>query len=303
MFPALVIALVMVGASVAEARGMLRGIPYASWGVAAIVIGGAAYAVVAAARAERAARATREMTMQLETANLRLSQLDKLKSEFLSFASHQIKAPMTVVKGYATLILDGCTGAADQQTCGIASKIKDSADRMIGLVNAFLDLRRIEEGRIQYVWAELDLVHLLETVTEELRQLAARKGLELKLEPSARPWRISADAATLRQVFQNLIDNAIKYTDKGSVTVSTEPGTNGAVRILIRDTGRGISPQLLPKLFGQFSRDPSVSREIAGTGLGLYIARQIIQAHRGTVWATSEGPGRGSTFVVQLPTV
>lgn len=301
MFPALLMALVMVATVLAYTRGRIDGVPYASIGVLAIVVGGAVFMTLAAIRAERAARANREMAMRLETANLRLSQLDRLKSEFLSFAAHQIKAPMSVVKGYATLIIDGSVGAASQQISDIATKIRDSADRMVGLVNSFLDLRRLEEGRVQYVWAEADLGSLVGTIVDEMRQLAAKKGLELRFAPPARVWKVSADLSSLRQVFQNLIDNAIKYTDRGSVTVSVESGTGSTVRVRVADTGRGISPQLLPKLFGQFSRDPSIAHELAGTGLGLYIARQIAEAHHGTVWAASAGIGKGSEFVVQLP--
>jgi signal transduction histidine kinase len=296
-------ALIMVGAVIAQVRGMFVGIPYAAHGVALIVVMGALFMVIIAARAERSARSAREATMHLETANLRLGQLDKLKSEFLSFASHQIKAPMSVVKGYATLIIDGSYGAVSEPVRDVAVKIKDSADRMVALVNSFLDLRRLEEGRIQYVWADLDLGPLVATIVADMQQLAARKGLTLSFQQPTRQWTVNADAQVFRQVLQNLVDNAIKYTDRGTVAVSIDAGTDGTVCVRVTDTGRGISAELLPKLFGQFSRDPSVAREIAGTGLGLYIARQIVQAHRGTLWATSEGIGHGSTFHVQLPLV
>jgi signal transduction histidine kinase len=303
MFSALLMALIMAGAAVAQARDMFVGIPQAPWAVVAVVVIGGLFMIFAASRAERSARDAREAAMRLESANLRLGKLDTLKSEFLSFASHQVKAPMTVVKGYATLIVDGSYGDVSGQVRDIAAKIKDSADRMIALVNSFLDLRRLEEGRIQYVWADVDLGSLVNTVVEDMRQLAGRKKLALVYEQPAQTWTVNADAQVFRQVLQNLIDNAIKYTEQGTVTVSVGAGANGTVRIQVSDTGRGISAELLPKLFSQFTRDQSIAREVAGTGLGLYIAQQIVQAHRGTLWANSKGIGTGSTFSLQLPVV
>jgi signal transduction histidine kinase len=252
-------------------------------------------------RAVRSEKKMQEMTMNLETANIKLTQLDRLKSEFLSFASHQIKAPMTVVKGYATLIMDGSFGQVSKQVGEVAEKIKLSADRMIGLVNSLLHLRRLEEGRMTYQFAEIEIGPLVVSVTDEMQQLAAHKGLKLVLKPAPAQWRINADEQHLRQVLQNLVDNAIKYTDKGSVTITLSEGPSRSVRIEVTDTGRGISGDLVPKLFEQFSRDQAIAREIAGTGLGLYIAKQMVIAHKGRIWVSSPGPGKGSTFTVELP--
>jgi len=268
----------------------------------AAVTGFAAIAMVA--RAVHGAVATRklqEMTMRMETANIKLTQLDKLKSEFLSFASHQIKAPMTVVKGYATLILDGSYGTVSDSVREVAEKIRASADRMIGLVDTFLNLRRLDEGRITYQFEETDIGTLVASVVDEMQQLADKRKLALRLTPMPRRWRVNADLQHLRQVIQNLVDNAIKYTEKGSVTVSLRDGEKHTVRIEVADTGRGISPDLLGRLFEQFSRDQSIAREVAGTGLGLYIAKQMVLAHKGRIWAESKGPGTGSTFIVELP--
>ncbi|HUO75478.1 MAG TPA: HAMP domain-containing sensor histidine kinase [Candidatus Paceibacterota bacterium] len=254
-------------------------------------------------RANTARRRTQELTMQLETANIKLTQLDKLKSEFLSFASHQIKAPMTIVKGYATLIMDGSYGTVPTAARDVAEKIKLSADRMIDLVNMFLDLRRIEEGHLDYHFETTDLGQLVAAVADEMQELARHKNLALTLAPMTRHWNVNIDVTRFRQVLQNLIDNAIKYTDQGSVTITVKDFGDGKARVAVTDTGRGISAELLPRLFEQFSRDQSVAKEIAGTGLGLYIARTIILAHKGRVWAESAGPGKGSTFIVEIPVV
>jgi signal transduction histidine kinase len=255
------------------------------------------------AKVLRAESRGRDLTMNLKTANIKLTELDRMKSEFLSFASHQIKAPMSVVKGYATLIVDGSFGQVSSQVTEVAQKIKDSADRMIGLVNTFLDLRRLEEGRITYEFQDMELGTLVTSVIEELQPLAVRKNLRLTLELGRKTFRVHADGQRLRQVIQNLVENATKYTDAGSIAVTLTEGGTGMARITVTDTGRGISAELLPRLFEQFSRDQSIAKEIAGTGLGLYIAREMMIAHHGRVWASSPGTGKGSTFVVEIPVI
>ncbi|HTP57078.1 MAG TPA: HAMP domain-containing sensor histidine kinase [Candidatus Paceibacterota bacterium] len=277
--------------------------PYAPWVLFGVSVLFSIVWVRQTIRAASARNRTQELTMQLETANIKLTQLDRLKSEFLSFASHQIKAPMTVIKGYATLIMDGSYGPVADQVRDVAEKMKLSADRMIDLVNMFLDLRRIEEGHLDYHFEPADLGQLVASVVDEMQELARHKHLALSLAPLAGHWNVNADVTRLRQVIQNLVDNAIKYTETGSVTVSVMPQGDTLVHVSVTDTGRGIPSDLLPRLFEQFSRDESVAREIAGTGLGLYIARQIVQAHHGKVWAQSPGPGKGSTFIMELPVI
>jgi signal transduction histidine kinase len=249
----------------------------------------------------RSQRRTQDVSLQLESANIKLFELSRLKSEFLSFASHQIKSPMTVIKGYATLIIDGSYGPISGQLKEVALKMKQSADRMVHLVDEFLDLRRIEEGRMEYRMEPTDLLPYVSSIVNDLHPLAEAKKLRLTLEPSPQQWTVPLDPQHMRQVLQNLIDNAIKYTEKGSVTVRIATGPSNTVRITVTDTGRGISPKLLGHLFDQFSRDPSIAKEIAGTGLGLYIARMIVQAHNGQIRATSAGPGHGSEFTVEIP--
>lgn len=298
----ILLALILFAVAVTHANGTL--VLFVPWpNVVLVAVAGfaAAAMTVRAIRGAAATRQLQELTMRMETANIKLTQLDKLKSEFLSFASHQIKSPMTVVKGYATLILDGSYGAVSDSVREVAEKIRASADRMIGLVDTFLNLRRLDEGRITYQFEDTDIGGLVASVVDEMQQLAAKRKLALRLEPLPRQWRISADVQHLRQVLQNLVDNAIKYTEKGSVTVTLREGAKNTVRIEVTDTGRGISPDLLGRLFQQFSRDQSIAREVAGTGLGLYIAKQMVLAHKGAIWAESKGPGTGSTFIVELP--
>ena len=252
------------------------------------------------------------LTKNLEAANEKLKALDKLKSEFLSFASHQVKSPMSIVKGYATLIFDGSLGPVSNEIKDIAKKIKNSADRLIGLVNNLLDLRKIEEGKMEFNFEKINVVEVVKNLVEEFKQLAKDKNLELTFESEKDEIKINLDVQKFSQVIQNLIDNAIKYTEKGWVKVSITNSkeqeaksegqmTKDYVLITVADSGRGISKELASKLFEQFSRDASVKKEIQGTGLGLYIAKQIVLAHHGEIWAESEGEGKGSKFMVKLP--
>ena len=246
------------------------------------------------------------LTKELASVNERLIKLDRLRSEFLSFASHQVKSPMAVVKGYAELILEGSYGNVPPLVAGVITKIKDSVDRLISLVNNLLDLRRLEEGKMDYVMEDVDIALLARDVGSEFSTLAESKGLKFSTDISKDELMISADSQKLRQVIQNFIDNAIKYTEKGEVKLAVErKNRNGRMSAIISvtDSGMGMKPELIANLFTQFTRDPSVKNLIQGTGLGLYIARQIVIAHKGEVWAESAGEGKGSTFFVSIPLV
>ena len=239
------------------------------------------------------------LTKELGAANERLVKLDQLKSQFLSFASHQVKTPITIVKGYASLIADGTYGVVSEKIKEISHKIIEASDRMVSLVNNILDLRKIDEGRMDYKFSDIDLVGLIKAVVAELRSITERRGLDLKADLPEEKWLVKADEEKLRQVIQNLVDNAIKYTEKGWIEVSMKK-EGEQVLISVSDSGRGISQELLPRLFEQWTRDSKAAKEIKGTGLGLYIAREIVSAHGGEIWAESRGEGAGSTFYVRL---
>lgn len=240
-----------------------------------------------------------KLTEKLDAKNQRLIELDQLKSEFLSFASHQVKSPMSVVKGFAQLIYDGTYGKVSDQVKETAKKIKDSADRMIALINNLLDLRKIEEGKMEYKFEDIDIVTLISSMVEEFKIIAKTKGLEMQFESDKPSIKIKADSEKIKQVIQNIIDNSIKYTPQGSIKVGVKD-EGGKILISVVDTGRGMTKELLQNLFERFVRDENVKREIQGTGLGLYIAKEIVTAHHGEIWAESEGEGKGSQFFVRL---
>lgn len=243
------------------------------------------------------------LTQELQSANERLTELDKMKSQFLSFASHQLRSPLTVVKWQAQLLLDGSVGVVPEKAQETAKAIEGAADRLLRLVNEFLDIRRLEEGKMDYTFEPTNIDALVSGVVTALTQLAAHKKLELTYTTSATKTLCSVDPLKFSQIVQNLIDNAIKYTDNGWVRVHLENTPEGHLDIVISDTGHGIDPTLIDNLFKQFVRDKKDAVKIEGTGLGLYIANQMIMAHHGSIRVNSPGPGKGSTFTIELPTI
>ncbi|MBI4128306.1 MAG: hypothetical protein HY459_04560 [Parcubacteria group bacterium] len=242
------------------------------------------------------------LSEELQAAYEKLKELDRVKSEFLSFASHQVKTPMTVIKGYASLLGEEGEGAISASAKETLTKVMRIADQTIALVNNLLNVRKIEEGRVEYIFEETDVNKIVSDVVEELSRLAAEKKLTLSFTPAREPCRAKIDLEKLREVVRNFVENAIKYTPQGWIKVNTacEEATK-TILIRVADSGIGMPTDLIPKLFQEFRRDALTSRSIQGTGLGLYIAKQFITAHRGTVWAESEGPGKGSTFFIRIP--
>ena len=239
--------------------------------------------------------------LKLDATNDKLKELNQQKTAFLSFASHQVKAPITTIRGCASMIQDGSYGAVTDQTKEAASKIMEIGSQMTSMVDDFLNLRKIEEGKMEFKMSALDLVALIESVVDNLQLLAKAKNLKLTMERSIaipESLTITGDTVKLRQVFQNLIENAIKYTDKGFVKVSLQSRGGGGVSVSVQDSGRGIPPEVLPRLFEQFYRGSAGS--IQGSGLGLFIAREIVKAHGGDIVAESEGEGKGSVFKVEM---
>jgi len=240
-----------------------------------------------------------KLSEDLKAANVKLEELSHFKSQLLSLASHQVKAPLGVIKGFATILSDGLYGEVNGKIKETLGKIRFSADELISLINNLLDLRKVEEGKMEYKFARVDLLKMTQGVIEELRPLAANKGLELSFTTGLTEAFVNADEIKFRQVIQNLVDNAIKYTPSGFVKVELK-AENGEVIVSVADSGLGLPAELIPQLFEEFIRDERVKKEIRGTGLGLFIARKIVEAHSGKLSAESDGEGKGSTFYVRL---
>lgn len=239
---------------------------------------------------------------RLNEANHYLQQLDKAKSEFLSIASHQLRTPTTGIKGFLSMMLEGDYGNVTKEQREVLQTVYDSTNRLIRLVNVFLNVSRIESGRLQLARADVDMGQLAKIVVTELRPAAKAKGLALELQAPEKVPTVPVDSDKIRDVLVNLTDNAIKYTEHGSVTVRVVPRSM-EVEVAVSDTGMGLSADEIKALFAKFSRGERVKiKESQGSGLGLFIAKKIIEAHAGKIWVTSPGPGKGTTFSFTLPT-
>lgn len=239
---------------------------------------------------------------KIEANNKQLEELGRFKSELLSLASHQIRSPLAAMKGFITLIIGGTYGPVGDKVKETLGKVQGSADELIGLINTLLDVRKVEEGKMEYTFEKVDLTQLITSTVESVMPLATAKSLALTTELDPTTIFVNIDKEKFKQVVQNLVDNAIKYTPSGFVKVSLKrEGTNALIEV--SDSGLGIPATLIPYLFEEFIRDERVKKEIRGTGLGLYIARKITEAHGGKLSAESPGEGKGSTFKVQVPVV
>ena len=243
------------------------------------------------------------LSKELGVANAKLQELDQMKTDFISIASHQLRTPLTAIKGYSSMILEGTYGDTSLKIKGAVDKIFQSAQRLIYIVNDLLDVSRIEQGRFQLALEEVKIANVLKDVVEELRTNAQKKNLDLSFNVSIddAEVKIKADPSKIRQVLTNLVDNAIKYTPSGYVKAELQR-VGATVLISVKDSGAGISPETLSNLFQKFTRAKNVAKlHTDGSGLGLYIAKQIIDAHQGKIWAESTGEGHGSRFCVGLP--
>jgi len=239
---------------------------------------------------------------RLKRANAKLKELDKQKTEFMSLAAHQLRAPLTLVKGFSSMILEDGFGKAPEKVKKVAEKIYEASEAMSDSVDDYLNISRIEQGRMEYEMEELDLYELAQEVKEELEPTAHKKKLKLSLSSDKyKTYPVRADHSKLRQIIYNFTENAIKYTPKGKVTLRVSR-QKGYVTLAIKDTGMGMSQATIKKLFRRYSRAKD-NQGISGTGLGLFIARKMIEAQKGKVWAESPGEGKGSTFFIKLPVI
>jgi signal transduction histidine kinase len=243
-----------------------------------------------------------KLAKELESANVRLKELDQLKNEFLSVASHQLRAPITAIRGYVANVLDGSYGALPDYLKDPLGVVQESTRVMVSSIEDYLNVSRIEQGKMKYELSAVDVTAVAKRATDELVPLAQAKGLMLTFAESP-SVTITADFGKIKQVFTNLIDNAIKYTQKGSVTVSITQDDK-VVRFMTSDTGIGIPSDEIGHLFEKFTRARDANQvNTTGTGLGLYVAKSLVEGQGGTIHIESDGVGKGSRFIVELPLV
>ena len=241
---------------------------------------------------------------QLAVANKELKRLDETKTEFLSIASHQLRTPLTAIKGYLGMIKEGIYGEVSEEIKSTLHKVYDSNERLIKLVNSLLDISRLEMGRMEFIFKKVNIEEMIESIVDEFHIAAKKKNLSLVFERSKSPLpEIFIDAEKIRQVIFNLIDNAIKYTYRGVITIKCKVIDQGKerIRISVTDIGIGIARKEIKEIFKIYRRGTGTRLFPEGSGVGLYVVRKLVEAHGGKIWVKSEGKGKGSTFYVELP--
>lgn len=242
-------------------------------------------------------------SLKLEQANIRLQELDKLKDDFVSITSHELRTPMTAIRSYAWMALNRADVPLSDKLKKYLSRTLLSTERLINLVNDMLNISRIESGRIAITPTTFDIAQLVSEVITEVAERAKERGLSLQLIRSAAP-QVFADPDKVHQVLLNLIGNALKFTNvNGKIWVDFF-SDGQIVEVSIRDNGIGIAREDLPRLFTKFGRlDNSyvAAATSGGTGLGLFICKSLVEMMGGRIWADSSGLGKGSTFTFSLP--
>ncbi len=241
------------------------------------------------------------LSVNLEDANEKLQSLDKLKTEFLSLASHQLRSPLTAIIGYTSMLLDGSFGKISDKQKEAIDRVFQSSRHLSTTVEDLLNVSKIEQGGMQYVKVPFDFEKASGDLAKDLSVTAEKKGLKLTFETDGKsPYTVNGDMEKIRQVILNFIDNSIKYTKEGSINVLLSKN-EGAIRLSIKDTGMGMTPEIKAKLFQKFARAEGGKMNAGGSGLGLYLAKKIIEeGHNGKVGVDSEGMNKGSTFWMEL---
>ena len=242
-------------------------------------------------------RAYEQVLHDLEESRRELRDADQAKDRFLAVVSHELRTPLTAMLGWVRLLT---TGMLDDVTSARALTVIERNTKILAqLIDDLLDVSRIVAGKLRLEVGPVDLVAVIESAIEAVQGLADAKSVGLKavLDPSA--GSVAGDPGRLQQVVWNLLSNAIKFTpNRGRIDLRLEHAGSHA-RLTVRDTGQGISPELLPHIFDRFRQDERPRRH-GGLGLGLAIVRHIVELHDGKVWAESDGEGRGATLVVEL---
>jgi len=231
--------------------------------------------------------------------------VEKLKTAFVTISAHQLRTPLSAIKWTIRMLLDGDVGKLTDEQTEFLKKAYQSNERMVNLVNDLLNVTRIEEGRYLYNPEELDMIELIEKTIIPLKEIAERKNLKFEfLKPKEKEIKVRVDKEKISLAISNLVDNAINYTKEGKISIQFEyDSKDKQVKFSVKDTGIGISEEQQKRLFSKFFRGiNAIKAETEGTGLGLFIAKNIIEAHNGRIWFESE-ENKGTTFYFTLPTI
>jgi signal transduction histidine kinase len=225
-------------------------------------------------------------------------ELDRIKDEFLHSITHDLRNPMGAIKGFVEFMLKEIPGPVNEAQKKMLVSIDRASFRLLGMINNILDVAKMEAGKMEIKLAPVNLRDVAARVIELMESLGQRKHIKFELE-APETLLVNADAGLMERMFTNMIGNAIKFTpDSGVITTGMAEDGNGGVRVWVRDTGDGIPPEYLDKVFEKFEQVKG--QKAGGTGLGLTICKYIASAHNGKVWAESE-PGHGAKFIFSMP--
>ena len=278
---------------------------YANGALFAITVVTGVFLIKSVIREVQGREEIQRLYKELEVKNEKLTELDKLKSQFLSITTHELSTPLTIVRNFISLMLDGSYGIVPPAAEEAGRQVFERVTDMAHSVDTYLNVSRIEQGKISYSFAHTDLSHIVTLAVQGLKANAEKKKLSLSLtvKPGAEALHGNYDAPKITEVVINLVDNSIKYTPQGSVHVTLEKVGQRA-RVTIQDTGVGMTEKTKAGLFKLFSPgEDSKKINPASTGVGLYVTKAHVDAHKGSLTAHSDGPGKGSTFVLELPLV
>jgi signal transduction histidine kinase len=240
------------------------------------------------------ARTFNEMAAQLAA-------FDKVKEEFVALASHQLRTPATAVKANLGMLLEGYCGELTAEQAGVVRDANDSNERQLKIIDDLLWVARTDAGRLSLSRAPTDVAQLAAEVVAEQAHVARERRQSLALDPAPALRPVDADPQKLRMVLENLVSNASKYTPEGGAIRVSVGQDDAGTRLAVSDTGVGIAPEDQGRLFNKFQRiDNVLSTQVGGTGLGLYLAHEIVRLHGGSI-AVESRPGAGTTFTVTLP--
>jgi len=244
----------------------------------------------------------KEMTEELKKTYDELKRTDRLKSEFLGMSSHQLRTPLTVIKGYLSMTLEGDYGKVPPKIKVVLGNVFSASQRLVKIVGDLLNISRIDLGKMKLEKTTVQIDDMLKSCHEEMKMKAEEKGLKMIYEKPTSPLpKIQADESQVRQVILNLIDNAIRYTMKGEIVISAEKKKN-SILVKVSDTGVGLSKDEQKDIFEGFTRGSAgINHFTEGAGLGLYVSKKYLDLHKGKIWSKSPGKDKGSTFFVELP--
>jgi signal transduction histidine kinase len=250
-------------------------------------------------QAEEAAQET-QMAAALARVVEELKQANRLKSEFVGAMSHELRTPLNIIIGYNDLLLEGVFGSLTPEQVDSLRRMDQSSRELLELINTTLDLSRLESGRMPLELQEVRVSDLIDEVYSEIRGLPEKSDLNFASTIAANLPPLHTDAAKLKVVLKNLLGNAVKFTEKGTISVEVR-GHNRGIEISVADTGIGIAAEALPIIFEPFRQaHHSTTHSYGGAGLGLYIVQRLLEFLGGTITVESE-VGRGSTFRVWIP--